>query len=606
MQSTVRRKRENKAVQFTHLGDRYEVGQVIGRGGMAEVHEGVDTRLNRRVAIKILRPDLARDPQFQDRFRREAQAAAGLNHPNVVAVFDTGEQQIGEHLVPYIVMEYVDGVTLQHMLTNGPRIMPERSLEITAGILAALDYAHRHGIVHRDIKPANIMINAHGDAKVMDFGIARAMSDAATSVTASSAVMGTAQYLSPEQAKGETVDARSDIYAAGCVMYELLTGRPPFTGETAVSIAYQHVNELPKPPSQVDSAISATLDAVVLHALAKHPSQRYQSAAEMRSDVERVMAGMPVAVAVTAAEISNAPTVAIPLSDTTVMPRIQEQVIVPPVKNKPKRGRWIAFGLLGTLAIAAMIFFAIKLLGGNTGVQAPTLVGLSVTDATQTLTDAKLKLGTQTPQNDPSAAPGTVLSQKPEAGTTINEGSAIDIVVSAGQAKAIVPDLSSAKSQDDANKLLGDAGLKLGTITQKDSPTNIDVPAAGTVLSQSPAPTTNVEAGSAVNVTISSGKVTVPYVVGKSKTQANNDLVNAGFNVQVIFEQGSDKPDGLVLAQTPGKGQGAAPGSKVTLTVAQLVNSASPSPSASPSLSKKPSGSPSPSMSPSPSSSPSL
>jgi serine/threonine-protein kinase len=598
MQSTLRRKRENRAVQFTHLGDRYEVGQVIGRGGMAEVHEGADTRLNRRVAIKILRPDLARDPQFQDRFRREAQAAAGLNHPNVVAVFDTGEQQIGEHLVPYIVMEYVDGVTLQHMLTNGPRIMPERSLEITAGILAALDYAHRHGIVHRDIKPANIMINAHGDAKVMDFGIARAMSDAVTSVTASSAVMGTAQYLSPEQAKGETVDARSDIYAAGCVMYELLTGRPPFTGETAVSIAYQHVNELPKPPSQVDSAISATLDAVVLHALAKHPSQRYQTAAEMRSDVERVMAGMPVAVAVAAAEISTVPTVAIPLSDTTVMPRIQEQVAVPSVQNKPKRGRWIAFGLLATLAIAGMGLFAIKLFGGNTGIQAPTLVGLSVTDATQTLTDAKLKLGTQTPQNDPSAAPGTVLSQKPEAGTTINEGSAIDVVVSAGQAKATVPDLSSAKSQDDANKILGDAGLKLGTITQKDSPTNIDVPAAGTVLSQSPAAATSVEAGSAVNVTISSGKVTVPYVVGESKTQANNDLVNAGFNVQVIFEPHSDKPDGLVLAQTPTKGQGAAPGSKVTLTVAQLVSA----PSSSPTSSKTPA----PSISPSPSPSPSL
>lgn len=576
-------------MQFTHLGGRYEVGQVIGRGGMAEVHEGTDARLNRRVAIKILRPDLARDPLFQDRFRREAQAAAGLNHPNVVAVYDTGEQQIGELLVPYIVMEYVDGVTLRHMLTNGPRIMPERSLEITAGILAALDYAHRHGIVHRDIKPANIMINAHGDAKVMDFGIARAISDAVTSVTASSAVMGTAQYLSPEQARGEVVDARSDIYAAGCVMYELLTGRPPFTGETAVAIAYQHVNEMPKPPSQVDTAISATLDAVVLHALAKHPSQRYQTAAEMRSDVERVMAGMPIAVAVAAAAVVTAPTVAIPLADTTVMPRIQEEVKVPTVNKKPARGRWIALGLLATLATAGMIYFAMNLLGGNTSVQTPTLVGLSLTEATQKLTDAKLKIGTQTPQNDPSAAPGTILSQKPEAGTTITEGSAIDVVVSAGLAKATVPDLSSAKSQDDANKLLGDAGLKLGTIKLKDSETNIDVPAAGTVLSQSPAPAATVDAGSAVDVTISSGKVIVPNVVGKSKTQANNDLVNAGFNVQVIFEPRSDKPDGLVLAQTPGKGQGAVPGSNVTLTVAKLVApSSTPTPSASPSLSPSP------------------
>lgn len=585
--------KENGPVQFTHLGDRYEVGQVIGRGGMAEVHEGTDTRLNRRVAIKILRPDLARDPQFQDRFHREAQAAAGLNHPNIVSVYDTGEQPIGELLVPYIVMEYVDGVTLEHMLRNGPRIMPERSLEITAGILAALDYAHRHGIVHRDIKPANIMINTHGDAKVMDFGIARAISDAATSITASSGVMGTVKYLSPEQAKGEVVDARSDIYAAGCVMYELLTGRAPFTGETLVAIAYQHVNELAKPPSQVDPAISATLDAVVLHALAKHPDQRYQSAAQMRSDVERAMAGLPVAVAVAMAEAVNAPTVAIPLDEAAEFQNRQEQAKVSTVENKPKRGRWIAFGLLATLAIAAMGLVAVKLLGGNTSVQAPTLVGLSVSEATQTLTDAKLKLGTKTPQTDPSAAPGTVLSQKPEAGTTINQGSAIDIVVSAGQAKATVPDLGSAKSQDEANKILGDAGLKLGTITQKDSATNVDVPAAGTVLSQSPAPAATVNAGTAVDVTISSGKVTVPYVVGESKTQANNDLVNAGFNVQIIYEKGPSKPDGLVLAQTPGKGQSAAPGGTVTLTVAKLVNP----PTSSPTSSSKPTASPSPSSS---------
>jgi len=223
---------------FTQLGDRYTVGQVIGRGGMAEVYEGTDSRLNRKVAIKVLRPDLARDPMFQERFRREAQSAAGLNHPNIVAIYDTGEDLIEDGAsqvsVPYIVMEFVDGVTLRQMLTNGPRILPERALEVVAGVLAALDYSHRHGIVHRDIKPANIMINAFGDAKVMDFGIARAMSDAITSVTATSAVMGTAQYLSPEQARGEVVDARSDIYSTGCVLYELLVGKPPFNGDSPV------------------------------------------------------------------------------------------------------------------------------------------------------------------------------------------------------------------------------------------------------------------------------------------------------------------------------------------------------------------------------------
>ena len=577
-------------MHITHLNDRYEVGQVIGRGGMAEVHEGVDTRLNRRVAIKILRPDLARDPLFQDRFRREAHAAAGLNHPNVVAVYDSGEQQVEGVSVPYIVMEYVDGVTLRHLLTNGPRIMPERSLEITAGILAALDYAHRHGIVHRDIKPANIMINAHGDAKVMDFGIARAISDIATSTTSSSAVMGTAQYLSPEQARGEVVDARSDIYAAGCVMYELLTGRPPFTGETAVSIAYQHVNELAKPPSHVDSAISTTLDAIVLHSLAKHPSQRYQTAAEMRSDVERAMAGLPIAVAVAAAEVVNVPTVAIPLADTAVLPRVNEVVTAPKSPAQPKMGRWVAFGLLAALAIGAMVFGWTKLNSGGASVQAPTLVGLTIEQAKTKLSEAKLVLGTQTPQNDPSAPLGSILSQKPEAGTSLTEGSAIDVVFSAGAAKATVPDLKDAKSEDDANKTLGDAGLKLGKIILKDSPTNIDVPPAGTVLSQSPAAQTSVEAGSSVDVTISSGKVTVPYVVGETKTQANNDLVNSGFNVQVIFEPHWDKPDGIVLAQTPGKGQGGAPGSKVTLTVSKLVPkpTQSPTPSVSPSASTSP------------------
>lgn len=576
-------------MQLTHLGDRYEVGQVIGRGGMAEVHEGTDTRLGRRVAIKILRADLARDPLFQERFRREAQAAAGLNHPNVVSVYDTGEQAAGELLVPYIVMEYVDGVTLRHLLTNGPRIMPERSLEITAGILAALDYAHRHGIVHRDIKPANIMINAHGDAKVMDFGIARAISDAQTSVTSASAVMGTAQYLSPEQARGEVVDARSDIYAAGCVMYELLTGRPPFTGETAVAIAYQHVNELPKAPSQLDSAISTTLDSIVLHALAKHPSQRYQTAAEMRADVERVMAGLPITLAAAATEVINVPTVAIPITENPMATQASAAAAKRTRRRRSQTRRWVAFGLLGALAIGAMLGFAWQYQKQHKpGVQSPTLVGLvnGSQELTDALASAKLKLGTVTPQTDPSAPAGKILSQLPAAGSPIAQGTSIDIVVSAGAAKSTVPDLGSARSQTDAETLLTKAGLILGKITLKDSATNIQVPAAGTVLSQSPAPNATADSGSAVDVTISSGLVTVPNVVGESQTQANNDLVNVGFTVQIIYEKHSDKPDGQVLVQTPGKNVGAAPNSQVTLTVSKFVV---PAPSATSSVTPAPS-----------------
>ena len=244
------------------LGERYELGEVIGRGGMAEVHEGTDLRLGRRVAVKILRPDLARDPSFQARFRREAQSAASLNHPNIVAVYDTGEDVLADadgtgDVVPYIVMEYVDGMTLRQLMLSGRRLLPERALEITAGTLAALDYSHRHGIVHRDIKPANVMLTRGGDVKVMDFGIARALADSGQTMTQQSAVLGTAHYLSPEQARGEVVDSRSDIYSTGCLLYELLTGRPPFTGESPVSIAYQHVSEQPVPPSQLDPAVTA-------------------------------------------------------------------------------------------------------------------------------------------------------------------------------------------------------------------------------------------------------------------------------------------------------------------------------------------------------------
>nr|BFE85071.1 hypothetical protein GCM10020093_076720 [Planobispora longispora] len=280
--------------QPRRLGDRYELDGVVGRGGMAEVYRARDLRLDRIVAIKTLRADLARDHTFQARFRREAQSAASLNHPSIVAVYDTGEDTSEGAPVPYIVMEYVDGSTLRDLLRNDRRLLPERAAELVDGILRALDYSHRGGIVHRDIKPANIMITRNGDVKVMDFGIARAMADSAATMTQTAQVIGTAQYLSPEQARGERVDARSDIYSTGCVLYELLTGHPPFTGDSPVAIAYQHVRENPIPPSQIDREIPAWADAIVLKAMAKDPGQRYQSAGEMRADLQRALSGMPM------------------------------------------------------------------------------------------------------------------------------------------------------------------------------------------------------------------------------------------------------------------------------------------------------------------------
>ena len=275
------------------VGGRYELGDPLGRGGMAEVRRAVDLRLGRAVAVKQLRPDLATDPTFQARFRREAQSAAGLNHPTIVAVYDTGEEPDPTTgvSIPYIVMELVEGPTLRDVLRDGRKILPERALELTSGVLDALGYSHRAGIIHRDIKPANVMLTTNGTVKVMDFGIARAVADTSATMTQTAAVIGTAQYLSPEQARGETVDARSDLYSTGCLLYELLTGRPPFTGDSPVSVAYQHVREAPVPPSQIDPEIGPDIDAIVLKSLAKDPADRYQSAREMKADITRVLAG---------------------------------------------------------------------------------------------------------------------------------------------------------------------------------------------------------------------------------------------------------------------------------------------------------------------------
>ena len=559
---------------LSRLGGRYDLGQIVGRGGMAEVYEGTDTRLNRRVAVKVLRGDLARDPMFLERFRREAQSAAGLNHPNIVAIYDTGEDDVNGVTVPYIVMEYVDGVTLRQMLTNGPRIMPERGLEIIAGTLAALDYAHRHGIIHRDIKPANIMINSHGDAKVMDFGIARAVSDAATSVTATSAVMGTAQYLSPEQARGEVVDARSDIYSAGCVIYELLTGTPPFNGETPVSIAYQHVNEPPKALSDFDPSIPATLDSIVLHALAKHPSQRYQTAAEFRADVERAIAGMPISAPSAIQQTQVIPaTTAIPVRDYRANGTVA-------IEEKPrtKNTKWILTSAV-VAAAAVMVFLGTQILGGRAvNVTVPKLAGMTVAEAETALGNVQLVLGEQTPQADDTAPKGTILSQTPAAGENLQVGQAVNVVVSNGKEQTTVPDLEYLATQDDARIALTDAKLILGKVDAQDSDK-----AEGTVLSQSIPSGTAVDVGTRVDITISSGKLTVPDVTGKTKTQARNILINLGFTVEVVTEDNATVAANTVLSQTPTANTLAKKGTTITITVATTpaTPTASPSPTAS-------------------------
>ena len=575
------------------LGDRYELGEPLGRGGMAEVLEGRDLRLGRRVAVKILRPDLAKDPAFQSRFRREAQSAASLNHPNIVAVYDTGEDVLGDEsasvVVPYIVMEYVDGQTLRQLLASGRRLLPERALEITAGVLAALDYSHRHGIVHRDIKPANVMLTRTGDVKVMDFGIARALADASATMTAASAVMGTAQYLSPEQARGEVVDARSDLYSTGCLLYELLTGRPPFTGDSPVSVAYQHVSENPLPPSQVDPAVPPALDALVLKSLAKSPDDRYQTAADFRSDVERAIAGMPVTTAVppvggvgaagvaagAAAGALGGAALGAAAGDTTQ--RFPTAAAtpggLPPVEPDSKRSPWVWVGIAALILIVAgsALFLGRVLFGNSAGEQVtvPALVGKTVAAAESSLASQGLTLGEQTPAASDQPK-GTILTQNPAAGSQLAKGQAVAVSVSAGRAQVQVPTLTGLASSDDARVALAEVQLVLGNVTQKDS----DQP-EGMVLSQSPTSGTTVNAGSKVNITVSNGMVSVPNVVNQSEAQAQATLQNAGFNVQVVDQQ-SSQPDGTVLAQSPTANQKAKKGSTVTITVARSGVSSPP------------------------------
>ena len=573
------------------LGDRYEIGEVIGRGGMAEVHEGRDLRLGRRVAVKILRPDLAKDPTFQARFRREAQSAAALNHPNIVAVYDTGEDVLtspdGQRIVvPYIVMEFVDGMTLRQLLSSGRRLLPERALEISAGVLAALDYAHRHGIVHRDIKPANVMLTRTGDVKVMDFGIARAMNDTGNTMTATSAVMGTAQYLSPEQARGEVVDARSDLYSAGVLLYELLTGKPPFTGDSPVSVAYQHVSEMPVPPSQVDPGVSPEIDSVVLHALAKRTDDRYQTAADFRADVERAIAGAPVTAAVPAITLDRTQMLT-PVAAAAAAGQYEPMYDMARPRRRRRRVGFWALAIVGLAAaiIGAVYIYPFVFKGSSvTQVQVPNLDGLTVEQATSTLQDYELRLGAQTPAISERPA-GTITAQQPAAGESIEQGQSVNVTISSGLEQATVPQLIALTSVEAVRIALEDASLQLGTVKEKNSQQP-----AGYVLNQDPPEGTQVDAGTPVDITVSSGLVKVPKVTGSSEAQARSDLAQLGFDVQVVELEDGAVSSGTVLAQSPQGGELLPRGSIVTITVATSppIPTQEPTPSPEPVPSESP------------------
>ncbi|MFZ9693475.1 MAG: Stk1 family PASTA domain-containing Ser/Thr kinase [Candidatus Nanopelagicales bacterium] len=540
------------------IGDRYQLGQAIGYGGMAEVYLGTDLKLGRDVAVKILRPDLARDPVFLNRFRREAQSAAGLNHRNIVSVYDTGEDEIEQGvskvLVPWIVMEKVEGYTLKQILKSGRKISPERALDITSGILSALEFSHRNGIVHRDIKPANIMITQHGDVKVMDFGIARAVTDASATATHSNTVLGTAQYLSPEQAKGETVDSRSDLYSTGCVLFELLTGRPPFTGESPVAIAYQHVSEMPPIASGINPDVPLTYDPVVQKALAKTSAERYQTAGEMRADIELLLKGFAPTEVTSARDIDKTQTIA------SVNPSEKTEKTM----NKSRVGI-IVGGAAGAIALVVGAIMLVTTLinpAPVTQVTVPDIVGLTIDQANTNLIAEGLVLGEVEYQVAPDRPVNTIISQNPGKETDVNKGTAVNVIVSKGKGQVQVPDLINYVSVDDARQALYAVGLTLGPVTYEDS----DKPKE-TVLGTDPIAGTVVDEGTAISVVVSSGKLKVPNVVGMTESDAKNAL--KGFVITIIYEESDVVTAGTVISQTPAGDVQADPGSSVTIVVAK-------------------------------------
>jgi serine/threonine-protein kinase len=579
------------------LSNRYELGETLGYGGMSEVHKGRDVRLGRDVAIKVLRADLARDKTFQERFRREAQNSAALNHPAIVAVYDTGETQTEYGPLPYIVMEYVDGRTLRDMVkTQGP-LSGKRAMEVMADVSAALDFSHRHGIVHRDVKPANVMITRSGAVKVMDFGIARAVHDGQAAVTQTAAVIGTAQYLSPEQARGEAVDGRSDVYASGCVLFELLTGEPPFTGDSPVAVAYQHVREDPKPPSSLNPKVTPALDAIVLKAMAKGPANRYQSAAEMRADLVRVLSG----------QRPSAPAVMTPEDRTAVLNQTPRTEVVSSGRHRPsslrddqdeydplaeedaerrarrKKATMITLVVLLCIAVIALAaWITSSLLGGGASssatdkVNVPSVTGKTLTAAKASLEEVGLKYALDPVPCQPGVNGAAarcsaddidkVIAVNPGSGTAVAKFSQVTLTFGTSPEQVAVPSVEGLSPQEAQAKLTADGWTfeQSADTTQTEDSTKV-----GKVVSQNPQPGVKAAKGTKVVVTLGKAPDTaqLPDVTNQTLANAKATLEGNGFQVQTK-DVDNVANQGEVVAQNPGPGR-VAKGSVITLSVSK-------------------------------------
>lgn len=575
---------------MTLIGDRYTLGEVIGTGGMSEVYAAEDTLIGRGVAVKMLRLELARDVNFRERFRREAQNSGRLNHPSIVAVYDTGETVVDGIDVPYIVMERIHGRTLREVIREGGPLSPARAAQTLVPVCHALQASHDAGIIHRDIKPANIMITNTGDVKVMDFGIARALDDSTSAMTQTSAVIGTAQYLSPEQARGKAADGRSDVYGLGCVLYEAITGRPPFEGESPFAVAYQHVQENPTPPSElVAEPLSPTaainVDAVVLTTMAKHPADRYQSAAAMGEDLQRLgrnavtdAARHHIAAEEDRTRADDAPTVvAAPVRPT----RVAEPSRPAPVPAVPASGgshrrmdrgnRWLAWvaALLALVAVGVGGAFLWDLVQGRNDevamsqmVTVPDVTGTQRAEAVAQLEELELRVDVNE-EPSPDIARGEVIRTNPTAGSQLQKGTAVTVTVSSGREITDVPDVRGMTPQEAADAL-ADVDLQLEQQVREVSSEDVT---AGRIAEQSPAPGSQLSKGSRVTVTVSTGPalIRVPSITGMQLEQAEETLASVGLSAQVTSVD-SFEPEGQILS-VANEGVMVAPGTAVALEV---------------------------------------
>jgi serine/threonine-protein kinase len=519
------------------LAGRYRVEQHIGRGGMAEVHLGTDTRLGRKVAIKLLKSSLANDPTFRMRFRQEAQAASRMTHPTIVRVFDAGEETViesggGEAQLPFIVMEYVDGRLLKDLIKDGPMTAQEAG-HIVGGILTALEYSHRAGVVHRDIKPGNVMVTRSGQIKVMDFGIARAISDSSATVAQTSVILGTAQYFSPEQAKGETVDVRSDLYSTGIVLFEMLTGRAPFRGDSPIAVAYQHVSERPEVPSRLNPELTEAMDAVVLRALEKDKAKRYQSAEEFRDDVDAVLAGRAPTARLPTVEIQHELFGGAEATPEATVRQLAFDDPGPARTTSRPPAAWIWAGVITVIAIVVAVgLWVASLATGGFGADNRT-VPSGLAGATSASAERALRAIDLNPvlHQQPSASvpKDMVIRVRPGGGTVLTKGSTVNLWVSTGTPQTTVPKLEGL-DEDAAKRALEAASLAVGDESTAHS---VSVP-AGSVVSASLKEGAGVDEGTKVDLVLSDGQVDLPDLTGRTISDAQSTLSDLGLTGSVV------------------------------------------------------------------------